>query len=68
MDATPPLEPGLMLVEQPDTGVIQHLVLGHEADGETLWVDVGGTSSTYRMTQTAPNRRALRGIQIARAF
>lgn len=35
---------------------------------ETLWIDAGGTASTYGLTAQAPNRRALRGIRIARAF
>ena len=122
--ATPPLEPGLTFVEQPDRGAIHRLVLGsevlrtsnsgsgetasrsdhdgetsaerrrsrdgvavsrddenssaefsnHSADNrtgvarETLWVDAGGAATTYGLTAQAPDRRALRGIRVARAF
>jgi len=66
--ATPPLEAGLALVEQPDSGAIQRLVLGSEHDGEALWIDAGGAASTYGLTAQAPNRRALQGIRVARAF
>lgn len=66
--ATPSLDAGLTYVEQPDRGAIQRLVLGSETEGETLWVDAGGAASTYGLTALAPNRRALRGIRVARAF
>ncbi|SFS12812.1 hypothetical protein SAMN05216559_4134 [Halomicrobium zhouii] len=66
--ATPPLDAGLALVEQPDSGAIQRLVLGSEHDGEVLWIDAGGAASTYGLTAQIPNRRALRGIRVARAF
>lgn len=66
--ATPPLDAGLAYVEQPDRGAIHRLVLGSDHDGETLWVDAGGAASTYGLTAQAPNRRALRGIRVARAF
>lgn len=65
---TPPLDAGLTFVEQPDSGAIQRLVLGAECDGETLWVDAGGAASTYGLTAQTSNRRALRGIRVARAF
>ncbi|MCU4800764.1 hypothetical protein OB920_10310 [Halobacteria archaeon HArc-gm2] len=66
--ATPPLDAGLALVEQPDSGAIQRLVLGSDHDGEALWIDAGGAASTYRLTAQVPNRQALRGIRVARAF
>jgi len=66
--ATPPLDPGLAFVEQPDNGAIQRLVLDSDHDGETLWIDAGGAASTYGLTAQVPNRRALRGIRVARAF
>ncbi len=68
---TPPLDAGLTYVQQPDAGAIHRLVLGSDhADGarETLWVDAGGAASTYGLTAQAPNRRALQGIRVARAF
>ena len=68
MNATPPLEPGLTLVEQPDVGALHRLILDSDTDGETLWVDAGGAASTYGLTAQVPNRRALRGIRVARAF
>lgn len=66
--ATPPLDPGLVYVEGSDRGAIHRLVLGSDHNGETLWVDAGGAASTYGLTAEAPNRRALRGIRVARAF
>lgn len=66
--ATPSLDPGLTVVEQPDRGAIHRLVLDSDHDGETLWVDAGGAATTYGLTAQAPNRRALRGIRVARAF
>ncbi len=76
---TPPLEPGLTCVEQPDVGALHRLVLGSDVDAtedttgpsagrETLWIDAGGAASTYGLTAQAPTRRALRGIRVARAF
>jgi len=68
MDATPPLEPGLTLVEQPDRGALHRLVLESDWDGTALWVDAGGAASTYGLTAQVPSRRALQGIRVARAF
>jgi len=68
MDVTPPLEPGVTVAEQPDRGAIQRLVLETDVEGEALWIDAGGTASTYDLTDLAPNRRAFSGINIARAF
>jgi len=68
MDATPPLEPGLTLVEQPDRGALHRLVLDGEWAGTALWVDAGGAASTYGLTARVPSRRALQGIRVARAF
>jgi hypothetical protein len=66
--ATPPLDPGLVLVEQPDRGAIHRLVLDADLEGETLWVDAGGVATTYGLTAQTPSRRALKGIRVARAF
>jgi len=68
MNATPPLEPGVSLLEQPDVGALHRLVLDQDVEGETLWVDAGGAASTYGLTAQAQTRRALRGIRVARAF
>jgi hypothetical protein len=65
---TPPLDAGLTVVEQPDSGAIQRLVLGSDHDGETLWIDAGGAATTYGLTAQVPNRGALQGIRVARAF
>ncbi|MBX0322308.1 hypothetical protein EGH21_04580 [Halomicroarcula sp. F13] len=64
---TPPLEPGLVYVDQPDgRGAVAHVVRSAEAT-ETLWVDAGGAASTYALTADG-DRHALRGVRVARAF
>jgi len=68
MDATPPLEPGLTLLAQPDRGALHRLVLESEWAGAALWIDAGGAASTYGLTAQVPSRRALQGIHVARAF
>lgn len=68
MDATPPLEPGLTLLAQPDRGALHRLVLDSDWEGTALWVDAGGAASTYGLTARVPTRRALQGIRVARAF
>ncbi|MBX0285983.1 hypothetical protein [Haloarcula salinisoli] len=65
---TPPLDAGLVFVEQPDRAALQRLVRGAEREGETLWVDAGGVAETYGLLDEGANRRELRGIRIARAF
>ena len=63
---TPPLESGLVFVEDPDRGAIQRLVLGADVDAETLWIDTGGVAETYGLLDDT--RRDWQGIRIARAF
>jgi len=68
LPTTPPLDAGLVFVEQPDRGAMQRLVLGADRDGETLWVDAGGAAETYGLLGEGSTRRELRGIHVARAF
>ncbi|MFC6861912.1 hypothetical protein ACFQGE_00390 [Halomicroarcula sp. GCM10025817] len=64
---TPPLEPGLTFVAQPD-GRGGVAALARHADAtETLWVDTRGAASTYALTADA-DRSVLRGLRVARAF
>ena len=64
---TPPLDPGLTFVAQPDgRGGIAPLVR-HADVAETLWIDARGAVSTYALTADA-DRSALAGIRVARAF
>jgi hypothetical protein len=65
---TPPLEAGLVFVEQPDRAALQRLVRGADHEGETLWVDAGGVAETYGLLDEGATRRELRGIRVARAF
>lgn len=64
---TPPLDPGLVYVDQPDgRGALSRIVRDADA-AETLWIDAGGAGSTYGLTADG-DRHALRGLRIARAF
>jgi len=65
---TPPLDAGLVFVEQPDRGAIQRLVRGADRAGETLWVDAGGVAETYGLLDDRSARTELRGVRVARAF